>query len=116
MLQYLIFSVTTRKSRAKILFKLEFNNCSADNVPAGWNINVTVNFSCSNSSISDNYGQFITYPLRPGDTLNSVASYANGTTVTLLKYKPNVSFSAGTGLVHIPARDKNGKYPSLTSR
>ncbi|GMG98697.1 hypothetical protein Nepgr_000537 [Nepenthes gracilis] len=93
----------------------EFNNYSADNIPAGSSINVTVNCSCGNSSVSDSYGLFITYPLRPGDTLNSVASYANVTNVTLLEYNPNVNFSAGTGLVYIPARDKNGKYPSLTS-
>ncbi|MFS7967144.1 putative non-specific serine/threonine protein kinase [Helianthus anomalus] len=33
-------------------------------------INVMVNCSCGNSSVSKDYGLFLTYPLRVGETLD----------------------------------------------
>ncbi|XP_065619234.1 lysM domain receptor-like kinase 3 [Quercus suber] len=34
-------------------------------LPSNSTLNVTVNFSCGNNSVSEDYGLFITYPLRP---------------------------------------------------
>ncbi|KAG6519523.1 hypothetical protein ZIOFF_023017 [Zingiber officinale] len=51
----------------------QFNSYPMNNVPEGKTINVTVNCSCGDSSVSKNYGLFETYPLRPEDNLSSLA-------------------------------------------
>ncbi|KAB1201543.1 Chitin elicitor receptor kinase 1 [Morella rubra] len=76
-------------------------------------INVTVNCSCGDRHVSKDYGLFATYPLRPGEDLSSVAAEAGVTAQLLEKYNPGSNFSAGSGLVFVPARDENGKYASL---
>ncbi|KAG5545610.1 hypothetical protein RHGRI_017936 [Rhododendron griersonianum] len=97
------------------------NSYPAINIPDNGVVNVTVNCSCGNAAVSKEYGLFVTYPLREGDTLESVAAEANLTadanlTANLLqRYNPGVDFSAGSGLVYIPGKDKNGKYPPLES-
>ncbi|THU56479.1 hypothetical protein C4D60_Mb11t17680 [Musa balbisiana] len=83
-----------------------FNSYPATNVPTGATIGVVVNCSCGDSSVSKDYGLFLTYPLQPGETLSSVAA-ANGfdTQEDLLqRYNPDANFSSGTGIVFIPAR------------
>ncbi|GAB2274931.1 hypothetical protein Dimus_009700 [Dionaea muscipula] len=94
-----------------------FNSYDPTDIQIGDSVNVTVNCSCGNSSVSKNYGLFITYPLLPGDTLSSVASYANISDTSLLTaYNPGVDFSSGSGLVYIPAKDANGSFLPLTSK
>ncbi|KMT11545.1 hypothetical protein BVRB_5g108620 isoform B [Beta vulgaris subsp. vulgaris] len=93
-----------------------FNNFPVNSIPLGSLVNVAVNCSCGTSSIDSNYGLFLTYPLRPGDSLSSVARYSNSTSSLLKRYNPNVNFSAGTGIVFIPAQDRTGKYPPIPSR
>ncbi|GAB4859412.1 hypothetical protein Ancab_010878 [Ancistrocladus abbreviatus] len=93
----------------------KFNSYNPNNLQIGDNVKVVVNCTCGNSSVSKEYGLFITYPLRPGDTINSVAKYANQSRELLSEYNPNANFSAGTGLVYFPGRDKNGTYPPLQS-
>lgn len=78
-------------------------------------VNVPVNCSCGDSSVNKNYGLFLTYPLRPEDNLTSLAQQMNSTANVLQSYNPNVNFSAGKGIVFIPAKDKDGKYPPLAS-
>ncbi|XP_076896371.1 chitin elicitor receptor kinase 1-like [Bidens hawaiensis] len=72
-----------------------------------------VNCSCGDTSVSKDYGLFVTYPLRPEDTLKSVASAANLSSELIRSYNPGSNFTSG--LVYIPGRDENGNYPSLKS-
>ncbi|KAI7739100.1 hypothetical protein M8C21_013765 [Ambrosia artemisiifolia] len=67
-------------------------------------INVTVNCSCGDGSVSKDYGLFITYPLRPGETLESISSEANLSSELIQSYNPDVKFSQGSGLIYIPGR------------
>nr|CAD1820502.1 unnamed protein product [Ananas comosus var. bracteatus] len=82
------------------------NSYPVNNVPLGAEINVTVNCSCGDADVSSNYGLFVTYPLRPGDSLASVAAeYGLSSQQDLLKrYNPGVNFSAGTGIVFVPTK------------
>ncbi|KAJ0018558.1 hypothetical protein Pint_09818 [Pistacia integerrima] len=68
-------------------------------------INVTVNCSCGDRSVSKDYGLFTTYPLRPGENLSFIAAAAPGVPTELLqRYNPGIDFSDETGLVFLPAR------------
>ncbi|XP_057961012.1 chitin elicitor receptor kinase 1-like [Malania oleifera] len=77
--------------------------------------NVFVNCSCGNSKVSKDYGLFVTYPLRAGETLETVANAAGVPPRVLQEYNPNSNFSLGKGLVFFPGRDQNGDYPPLKS-
>ncbi|XP_020220445.1 lysM domain receptor-like kinase 3 isoform X1 [Cajanus cajan] len=91
-----------------------FNSYAPDNIPDTGTLNVTVNCSCGNSDVGG-YGLFVTYPLRPGDTLGSVASSVGLDSGLLQRYNPGVNFNQGTGLVYIPGKDQNGSYVFLSS-
>ncbi|TKY49999.1 Chitin elicitor receptor kinase 1 [Spatholobus suberectus] len=91
-----------------------FNSYPPNNIPDTGTLNVTVNCSCGNSDVS-NYGLFITYPLRPGETLGSVASSQGIDSGLLQRYNPGVNFNQGSGLVYIPGKDQNGSYVYLPS-
>uniref|UniRef100_UPI003F7784EB LysM type receptor kinase n=3 Tax=Lotus japonicus TaxID=34305 RepID=UPI003F7784EB len=91
-----------------------FNSYPPDNIPDTGTLNVTVNCSCGDSGVGD-YGLFVTYPLRPGETLGSVASNVKLDSALLQKYNPNVNFNQGSGIVYIPAKDQNGSYVLLGS-
>ncbi|KAI9082206.1 hypothetical protein K1719_035752 [Acacia pycnantha] len=94
-----------------------FNSYSPDNIPDTGTLNVTINCSCGNGDVSKDYGLFITYPLRPGETLRSVASDVGlDDTGLLQRYNPSVNFNQGSGLVFIPGKDQNGTYVPLQSR
>lgn len=87
------------------------NSYPASNIPDNGVVNVTVNCSCGNAAVSKEYGLFVTYPLREGETLESVAAAeanltanANLTADLLQRYNPGVDFSAGSGLVYIPGQ------------
>lgn len=92
-----------------------FNTYDPNRIPDTGQVNVTVNCSCGDSSVSKDYGLFVTYPLRQGETLNSVSSAANLSSDLIRSYNPEVNFTAGRGLVYIPGRDENGNYPPLTT-
>ncbi|XP_072999878.1 chitin elicitor receptor kinase 1 [Typha latifolia] len=93
------------------------NNYSENNIPLGAVLNVTVNCSCGNSSVSEDYGLFVTYPLRQDENLSSVSAEYNFSTQQYLlqSYNPGVNFSAGKGIVFIPTKDLNGSYRPLSS-
>lgn len=91
-----------------------FNSYPPDNIPDTAKLNVTINCSCGDSDVS-NYGLFITYPLRVGETLGSVASQVGLDSGLLQRYNPGVNFNQGTGLVYIPGKDQNGSYVFLSS-
>ncbi|KAK7306610.1 hypothetical protein VNO77_44560 [Canavalia gladiata] len=80
-----------------------FNSYPENSIPNTGTLNVTVNCSCGNSDVS-NYGMFVTFPLRPGDTLGSVASTMGVDSGLLQRYNPSVNFNQGSGLVFIPGK------------
>lgn len=92
-----------------------FNTYDPNLIPDNSNatLNVTVNCSCGDSSISKDYGLFVTYPLRSGETLESVSSAANLSSDLIRSYNPDANFSDVNSLVYIPGRDENGNYPPL---
>ncbi|XP_076904284.1 lysM domain receptor-like kinase 3 [Bidens hawaiensis] len=92
-----------------------FNSYGEFRIPDSGTLNVTVNCSCGDTSVTKDYGLFVTYPLRPGETLESVSSAANLSSELIQRYNPGANFTQGSGLVYIPGRDENGNYPSLKS-
>ncbi|KAL3509846.1 hypothetical protein ACH5RR_029247 [Cinchona calisaya] len=92
-----------------------FNSYPENNIPANGVLNVSVNCSCGDARISKDYGLFVTWPIRPGDSINSVATANNLTTDVVRSYNPTANFSARSGLLFIPAKDLNGSYRPLTS-
>ncbi|KDP44500.1 hypothetical protein JCGZ_16333 [Jatropha curcas] len=81
-----------------------FNFYAGSMIPEDAVINVTVNCSCGDSSVSKDYGLFITYPLRPEDGLSSIASQFNISADLLQRYNVGANFSAGNDLVYIPGK------------
>ncbi|KAK4275998.1 hypothetical protein QN277_019001 [Acacia crassicarpa] len=88
---------------------------NGDTIPASGTLNVAVSCYCGNSQVSKLYGLFITWPLRPEDTLQSIASNEKLDAGLLQKYNRGVNFSQGSGLVYIPGKDQNGIYPPMES-
>ncbi|KAJ4730082.1 putative Receptor protein kinase [Melia azedarach] len=93
----------------------KFNSYDPTRIPDTGTLNVTVNCSCGDADLSKSYGLFTTYPLRPEDSLQSIASSTNLSESLLRSYNPGANFSRGSGLVYIPATDANGVYPALES-
>ncbi|XP_047974357.1 chitin elicitor receptor kinase 1-like [Salvia hispanica] len=92
------------------------NTYPAENIPdTGVTLKVVVNCSCGDENVSEDYGLFITWPLRPGDTLESVAAANNLTADIVSRYNPSANFNSGSGLVYIPGRDQNGIFPPIPS-
>ena len=65
-----------------------------------------MNCSCGNKAISKDYGLFITWPIEVGDTLESVAAANNLSADLISRYNPTANFTAGSGLLFIPAKGK----------
>ncbi|KAL9681257.1 hypothetical protein QQ045_013039 [Rhodiola kirilowii] len=83
----------------------EFNTYPANNIPdTNAYVNVTVNCSCGDSSVSKEYGLFMTYPLRSGDTLASIANESGVSAELLTRYNPTANFNAGSGIVYVPGK------------
>ncbi|BFG26083.1 hypothetical protein CerSpe_123570 [Prunus speciosa] len=86
-----------------------FNSYDPNNIPnTNAKLNVSVNCSCGNTAVSKDYGLFITYPLRPGDTLASIAQAEQLNQSLLQRYNPGVNFSQGSGFVYIPGKGLAG--------
>ncbi|KAK4770214.1 hypothetical protein SAY87_030746 [Trapa incisa] len=81
-----------------------FNSYPATNIPENSPLNVTVNCSCGDATVSKDYGLFLTYPLREEDSLENIAESSNLTTQLIQSYNPGANFSQGSGLVYIPAK------------
>ncbi|KAM5580576.1 chitin elicitor receptor kinase 1 [Rosa sericea] len=90
-----------------------FNEYPDIDIPDNAKLNVVVNCSCGNSAVSEDYGLFITYALRPEDSLASIAQTENLDHSLLQSYNPGVNFSQGSGYVYIPGKDQNGSYVPL---
>ncbi|KAL3521925.1 hypothetical protein ACH5RR_014759 [Cinchona calisaya] len=71
-------------------------------------INVTVNCSCGDSHISKDFGLFETYPLRPGESLSSLANASGVSAELLQRFNLGSDFSAGQGIVFVPAKGLSG--------
>lgn len=92
---------------------IRFNTFDPNNIPdTNEKLNVTVNCSCGSSIVSKDYGLFVTFPLRLGDSLVSVANQTNldldlsvGSNL-LQSYNPGVNFSAGRGIVYVPGKGR----------
>ncbi|KAI0491411.1 hypothetical protein KFK09_025671 [Dendrobium nobile] len=92
------------------------NSYPASGIQIGDLINVVINCSCGDPGVSMEYGLFETYPLRPGETLDSVAAEFNLSSQKSLiqQYNPGKNFNAGTGIVFVPTRDTNGSYRPIS--
>nr|AKK25222.1 Lyk 3 [Populus x canadensis] len=95
---------------------INFNSYPEVNIPDNGVLNVSVNCSCGDSSVSKDYGLFMTYPLRPNDTLASIANQTNLTQSLLQRYNVGFDFNQGSGVVYIPTKDPDGSYLPLKSR
>ncbi|XP_031107506.1 G-type lectin S-receptor-like serine/threonine-protein kinase CES101 isoform X2 [Ipomoea triloba] len=85
----------------------KFNRLSDKDVfflDIGMVLNVLVNCSCGNKDLPQGYDLFVTYPLRPGESLQTVAKTANVSEDLVRRYNPGMNFSAGSGLLYIPGR------------
>ncbi|KAM3701400.1 hypothetical protein ACB098_05G168500 [Castanea mollissima] len=80
------------------------NSYQPTRIPDYVPINVTVNCSCGDRHVSKDYALFATYPLRPGENLSSVAAESGVPAHLLELYNPGSNFSAGNGLVFVPAK------------
>ncbi|KAK4420547.1 Chitin elicitor receptor kinase [Sesamum alatum] len=89
---------------------LQRNNMyPAWNIPdTGVALNVTVNCSCGDKNVSPDYGLFVTYPLRIGESLESVAAANNLSADLVRRYNPTANSSSGSRLVFIPGRGLSG--------
>ncbi|GFQ07230.1 chitin elicitor receptor kinase 1 [Phtheirospermum japonicum] len=89
------------------------NNYPPWNIPdTGVPLNVPVNCSCGDRAVSRDYGLFVTYPLRAGESLEAVAAASNLSADLVRRYNPTANFSSGRGLLYIPGRAKM-VWPSL---
>lgn len=81
------------------------NRFRAESIPTGVPINVRVSCFCGDADISRDYGLFVTYPIRPGDTLETVATAVGFSNLTLLQeYSQGVNFSSGQGIMFVPTK------------
>ncbi|EOA32020.1 hypothetical protein CARUB_v10015262mg [Capsella rubella] len=80
------------------------NPFPANNIPPSARLNVLVNCSCGDENVSEDYGLFVTYPLRPEDSLNKIANSSGVPEDIIRSYNPGVDFSSGDGIVFVPGR------------
>ncbi|XP_022771751.1 lysM domain receptor-like kinase 3 isoform X1 [Durio zibethinus] len=96
----------------------QFNTYPPTNIPDTGTVRVVVNCSCGDAALSKDYGLFVTYPLRPNETLDSVLTQSNlssDLSGLVQSYNPGVNFSSGAGLVYIPGRDADDSFRPLKS-
>ncbi|KAL6640692.1 hypothetical protein ACP70R_021815 [Stipagrostis hirtigluma subsp. patula] len=78
----------------------------------GMVVNVTINCSCGDPRVSPNLRLFLTYPLRDGETLKSVAEnngfFLQSEMDLLRRYNPGMDGATGRGIVFIPLRVIHG--------
>ena len=91
------------------------NTYPPNNIPDTGTVNVTVNCSCGDQDVSDDYGLFLTYPLRDRETLASVAashSFSSTEQMDLIrKYNPGMDGVTGSGIVYIPTQGEVPRIP-----
>lgn len=111
------FSYTTHKNDTySQIARFTFANLTTDywiqrvnvydptQVPDSVPINVTVNCSCGDRRVSREYGLFATYPLVPGESLQSLVADTAVSPELLQQFNPGYDFSVETGIVFLPAK------------
>lgn len=97
--------VLSNYSNLTTVASLQTNNSyPATNIPDNAFLNVIVNCYCGDRDINREYGLFITYPVKVGDTLQSVAAANNLTIDVIRSYNPTDNFNSGNGIIFIPGR------------
>jgi chitin elicitor receptor kinase 1 len=113
---YQLIAETYYSNLTTVEMLINYNTYDPNRIPdVNARVNVTVNCTCGNRDVSRVYGLFVTYPLRPGQTLSAVANEVRLPEQLLRDYNPGSNFSSGSGLVFIPGRDQNGTYPPFRS-
>nr|AEK21793.1 LysM receptor-like kinase variant SlBti9-1a [Solanum lycopersicum] len=86
-----------------------------NNIPTGVNLSVVVNCSCGDRDVSEDFGLFVTYPLRSEENLTYVTATMNVSAELIRRYNSDMDakFRAGEGIIYIPGRDRNGNFPPL---
>lgn len=92
------------------------NSFPATNIPPSATLNVSVNCFCGNESVSKDYGLFVTYPLRPEDSLDAIASSSGVPAEFIQRYNPGVDFRSGRGIVFVPGKGKDLSHPGVRHR
>lgn len=95
--------VYSNLTTVEMLERFNHNNNNNNNNNSQF-VNVTVNCSCGNSKVSEDYGLFISYPLRVGESLSSVANEFDLPEKLLEDYNPGVDFGSGSGLIFVPGK------------
>ncbi len=72
-------------------------------VQVGQSLQIPVNCTCGNPSVSTKYGFFATYVVQNGDTESSIASTFNITESLLQQYNPGVNFLSSS-ILFVPAK------------
>jgi chitin elicitor receptor kinase 1 len=73
-------------------------------IQVGQSLQIPVNCTCGNPSVSTKYGFFATYVVQNGDTETSVASTFNINESLLQQYNPSVLLSVPTSILFVPAK------------
>lgn len=82
-------------------------------IQVGQSLQIPVNCTCGNPSVSTKYGFFATYVVQNGDTESSIASTFNITESLLQQYNPGVNLLSlpTSSILFVPAKDGDGIYP-----
>ncbi|KAH7446136.1 hypothetical protein KP509_01G040800 [Ceratopteris richardii] len=89
---------------------------NANSLLPGTVLQIPVNCSCGDSSVSKHYGMFGTYTAQPGDTLSSLSKKFDIQQEFIRQYNPTVSFDTlqpFTSILFIPTINSSGQYPPL---
>lgn len=90
------------------------NSYTANFILPGATLNVSINCSCGDASISKAYGLFLTYPLNATIDNLPVLTQTYGVSASLLReYNPTVDFTNASGVAFVPNQDPNGSYLPL---
>lgn len=113
---YLRLAQETFKNLTNEDFLRRFNVYPDTNIPVNVTINASVPCFCGDSSISKDYGFFLTYPLRASENISAVLTQLGAPSLNLVqRYNDGTNLSSGQGLIFIPVRDPNGSYQPLGS-
>ncbi|KAG6549898.1 hypothetical protein Mapa_008406 [Marchantia paleacea] len=92
----------------------DLNN--VETIYAGLKVTVPVNCSCGDPAVSPDYGLFLTYPIRDGDNMTTIAQQFETNETLLQRYNPSIKWSnlsPSTDIIFIPQKVfATGQYPA----
>ncbi|KAI5080807.1 hypothetical protein GOP47_0003990 [Adiantum capillus-veneris] len=97
---------------------IDSTNGGAESILPGMVLQVPINCSCGDPTVSEDYGMFGTYSAQPNDSLSSLSRQFNISEELLRKYNPAVSFDPlqpFISILFIPMKNSSGQYPSLVT-